>query len=111
MSANAARGSDRDSFETMTDMALGAGTAPYMSPEQARGAATDYRSDQFSLGLILFEMLTGRPAFRRATPEATLDAIINEELPSLSRARPRACRCHSNGSSSAVLPRTLASAT
>ena len=79
-----ARGSDRDSFETMTDMALGAGTAPYMSPEQARGAATDYRSDQFSLGLILFEMLTGRPAYRRATPEATLDAIINEELPSLS---------------------------
>ena len=68
----------------MTDMALGAGTAPYMSPEQARGAATDYRSDQFSLGLILFEMLTGRPAYRRATPEATLDAIINEELPSLS---------------------------
>ena len=62
-------------------MALGAGTAPYMSPEQARGTATDYRSDQFSFGLILFEMLTGRPAYRRRTPEATLDAIINEDLP------------------------------
>ena len=63
-------------------MALGAGTAPYMSPEQARGTVTDYRSDQFSFGLIGFEMLTGRPAFRRATPEATLDAIINEDPPS-----------------------------
>ena len=72
---------DRGDLETRTDMALGAGTAPYMSPEQARGAATDYRTDQFSFGVILFEMLTGRPAFRRATPEATLDAIINEDVP------------------------------
>jgi Tol biopolymer transport system component len=75
--------SDRSDVETRTDMALRAGTAPYMSPEQARGTATDYRSDQFSFGLIVFEMLTGRPAFRRATPEATLDAIINEDVPPL----------------------------
>ncbi len=80
--SNEGRESDRGDFETRTDMALGAGTAPYMSPEQARGTVTDYRSDQFSFGLIGFEMLTGRPAFRRATPEATLDAIINEDPPS-----------------------------
>src|SRR5262245_17971647 len=58
---------------------FGAGTIPYMSPEQARGTATDYRSDQFSFGLILFEMAAGRQAFSRDTPAATLDAIINDE--------------------------------
>ena len=81
--SEAGGGSARGDLETRTDMALGAGTAPYMSPEQARGTATDYRSDQFSFGLIVFEMLMGRPAFRRPTPEATLDAIINEDVPPL----------------------------
>ena len=52
-----------------------------MSPEQARGAETDFRSDQFSFGLTLFEMLTGRSAFRRETLAATLDAIGNDEPP------------------------------
>ncbi len=69
----------RDDTQTQTDLGLRAGTIPYMSPEQARGVASDYRSDQFSLGLVLFEMAAGRPAFRRDTPAATLDAIINEE--------------------------------
>jgi Tol biopolymer transport system component len=71
----------RDDSQTRTDLGLRAGTIPYMSPEQARGVASDYRSDQFSLGLILFEMAVGRPAFRRDTPAMTLDAIVNDELP------------------------------
>jgi eukaryotic-like serine/threonine-protein kinase len=71
----------RDDSQTRTDLGLRAGTIPYMSPEQARGIASDYRSDQFSLGLILWEMTVGRPAFRRDTPAATLDAIINDDLP------------------------------
>ena len=65
--------------ETVTEPGLLAGTVPYMSPEQARGLPTDFRSDQFSLGLILYEMAAGHAAFRRATPAATLDAIVNEE--------------------------------
>jgi Tol biopolymer transport system component len=69
----------QDDVLTRTDLGLRAGTIPYMSPEQARGAATDYRSDQFSFGLILFEMAAGRQAFNRDSPAATLDAIINDE--------------------------------
>jgi serine/threonine protein kinase/Tol biopolymer transport system component len=64
---------------TVTEPGLLVGTVPYMSPEQARGLPTDFRSDQFSLGLILYEMATGQPAFRRDTPAGTLDAIVNEE--------------------------------
>jgi eukaryotic-like serine/threonine-protein kinase len=67
--------------ETETELGLRSGTVPYMSPEQARGSPTDFHSDQFSFGLILYEMATGRPAFRRETPAATLHAIINDELP------------------------------
>jgi eukaryotic-like serine/threonine-protein kinase len=76
--------------QTQTEVALRAGTVPYMSPEQARGAATDFRSDQFSFGLIVYELLAGRPAFRRDTPAATLDAIINEDLPPMSAIESRA---------------------
>ncbi len=53
------------------------GTAGYMSPEQARGRAVDYRSDQFTLGAILYEMATGRQAFRRETTAQTIAAIID----------------------------------
>ena len=66
---------------TETEDGLRSGTVPYMSPEQARGAASDFHSDQFSFGLILYEMLSGQAAFRRETPAATLHAIINDDLP------------------------------
>ena len=55
------------------------GTVGYMSPEQASGRAVDFRSDQFSLGSILYELATGRRAFRRDTSAETLTAIIREE--------------------------------
>jgi len=68
--------------QTQTELGLRAGTVPYMSPEQARGVASDFRSDQFSFGLILFELAAGRPPFRRDTPAATLHAILNDDPPS-----------------------------
>lgn len=67
------------SAETLTEPSLLIGTVPYMSPEQARGGPGDFRSDQFALGLILYEMATGQAPFRRETPAATLDAIIHDE--------------------------------
>ena len=64
------------------------GTAGYMSPEQARGRAVDYHSDQFTLGAILYEMATGRQAFRRETPAQTIAAIIEDAPEPLATSNP-----------------------
>src|SRR6476469_4969637 len=63
------------------------GTLEYMSPEQASGRTVDHRTDQFSLGLILYEMATGRAAFRRDTPAQVLAAVIEREPEPLGRVR------------------------
>jgi serine/threonine protein kinase len=65
--------------ETADGMVVG--TAPYMSPEQVRGETVDARSDIFSFGAVLSEMLTGRPAFARATAADTTAAILKEDPP------------------------------
>ena len=65
------------------------GTVPYMSPEQARGAPVDYRTDQFSLGLTLYEMVTGRRAFHAKTAAQTLAAILEDEPEPLAKLNAR----------------------
>ncbi|HKE85278.1 MAG TPA: protein kinase [Vicinamibacterales bacterium] len=56
-----------------------AGTPQYMSPEQARGGNIDFRTDQFSFGLMLYEMATGTHPFRRESHPQTMTAIISDE--------------------------------
>ena len=55
------------------------GTLGYMSPEQASGGPLDFRSDQFSFGAVLYEMVAGKRAFRRGTAPETLVAILREQ--------------------------------
>lgn len=66
------------------------GTAGYMSPEQASRQPADFRSDQFSLGTILYEMATGKRAFQRGTAVETLSAIIRDEPEPIAAINPKA---------------------
>jgi serine/threonine protein kinase len=59
------------------------GTVGYMSPEQVLGQPTDIRTDIFSFGAILYELLTGRIAFREESPIETMNAILHEKPPAL----------------------------
>ena len=82
---------DLEGQETLTRHGTQAGmlvgTLEYMSPEQASGHAVDSRTDQFAVGLILSEMATGRPVFRRDTPAQVLAAVIEREPAPLHEAR------------------------
>jgi Tol biopolymer transport system component len=85
----AADGGNRSTLTRVTEAGTVLGTVGYMSPEQASGEPADFRSDQFSLGSILYEMATGKRAFERGSDVQTLSAIIETEPEPLETAAPR----------------------
>ena len=64
------------------------GTPSYMAPEQVRGEVADHRADLFAFGCVLYEMVSGTRPFRRDTSIATMAAILNDEPPDLTAAKP-----------------------
>jgi serine/threonine-protein kinase len=71
--------------EMLTKAGSTIGTVAYMSPEQAQGRETDHRSDLFSLGVVLYELVTGRTPFKRSSDASTLHAIVSESPEPLAR--------------------------
>jgi len=72
-----------EELTTVTKSGAVIGTVAYMSPEQLRGKAVDHRSDIFSIGAILYEMLAGRRAFRGETEVDTITAVLREDPPEI----------------------------
>lgn len=73
---------------TLTQSGVVMGTAPYMAPEQARGEAADHRADVYSLGVVLYEMLTGRLPFSGDADLAVLYAVVHEKAVPIRKLRP-----------------------
>ncbi len=74
--------------ETLTSTGAVLGSPAYMSPEQARGERTDHRSDIFSLGVLLYRLATGKPAFSGSTPVAVLSSVLQGAFDPPVQARP-----------------------
>ena len=79
---------DSEGAGTLTQTGMIFGTPKYMSPEQAEGRPIDYRADIYALGVVLFELLVGRPPFVADTPVGLLLKHISEPPPSFGQVRP-----------------------
>ena len=82
-SGPATTASEDTRLETGTSPGVVLGTVGYMSPEQVRGQPVDHRSDLFSLGVVLYEMLSGTRPFARNSAVETMNAILTEDPPEL----------------------------
>jgi eukaryotic-like serine/threonine-protein kinase len=88
-SAAAIDATDSPTLGALTVPGMVMGTIAYMAPEQARGLAVDHRADIFSFGALLYEMITGRPAFLRGNATDTMVAILTEDPPDWSAVEAR----------------------
>ena len=70
---------NRRTSRHITSAGIAVGTPGYMSPEQVRGDSIDHRTDIFSLGSVMYEMISGRPAFDRFSAVETMHAVLREE--------------------------------
>lgn len=82
--------SNAKTLSVLSDPGSVVGTMPYMSPEQLRAEELDGRSDIFSLGTVMYEMLTGNQPFLHASGAATISAVLAHEPPPLKRSVPSA---------------------
>ena len=83
---------NRTEQRQLTHAGMVVGTAGYMSPEQVRAEAVDHRSDLFSLGILIHEMLTGTTPFLRTSAIETMNAIIHDDPPALTGLPPAVTR-------------------
>jgi eukaryotic-like serine/threonine-protein kinase len=79
---------DLEKGQTLTGSGVGIGTPEYMSPEQGLGRVVDARTDIYSLGVVLYELVIGRPPYTADTPMAVVDKHVHDPLPRPSQVLP-----------------------